>query len=160
MSWFFVTIPFMGNLTTFGNFQLIVSWHVGPCSLGHMPTPKSENEAVTLSLLHCGSYSLINIFYFLLFSYVLGAASNCWLALMDRLLTGDVPKSERQAIKKKMLDLVDIYYLALDAPKEGNKVSFNPGFIIRRWTHSHVVFRCENRLTEENERNICLTETI
>jgi len=36
------------------------------------------------------------------------------------------PKSERKEIKKKMLDLVDIYYLALDAAKSGNKVISNP----------------------------------
>jgi hypothetical protein len=123
-----------------------VSWHVGPCSLGHMPTSESENEVIVLSLLHCKSCSLINIFCFLPFSYVLGAASNCWLALMDRLLTSGVPKSERQAIKEKMLDLVDIYYLALDAPKEGNKVTFNPGLIISVLDHPHVVFLCENHL--------------
>jgi RNA-dependent RNA polymerase len=46
---------------------------------------------------------------------------------MDRLLTGDIPKTERKVIKRKMLDLVDIYYLALDAPKSGDKVISNPG---------------------------------
>jgi RNA-dependent RNA polymerase len=59
---------------------------------------------------------------------------------MDRLLTGGVPKSERQAIKKKMLDLVDIYYLALDAPKEGNKVTYHPGLINSVLDHPHVVY--------------------
>jgi len=68
-------------------------------------------------------------------SYVLGAASNCWLALMDRLLTGGVPKSERQAIKKKMLDLVDIYYLALDAPKEGNKITVPGELKVKKYPH-------------------------
>ena len=48
---------------------------------------------------------------------------------MDRLLTGNIPNSERKEIKKKMLDLVDIYYLALDAPKSGNKVISNRGLI-------------------------------
>lgn len=48
---------------------------------------------------------------------------------MDRPLTGGIPKSERKEIKKKMLDLVDIYYLALDAPKSGNKVISNPRLI-------------------------------
>lgn len=70
---------------------------------------------------------------------MLGAAADCWLALMDRLLTRDVPKSERQALKQKMLNLVDIYYLALDAPKEGNKVTSNPGLKILVLDHPHVV---------------------
>ena len=48
---------------------------------------------------------------------------------MDRLLTGGIPKSERKEIKKKMLDLVDIYYLTLDAEKSGNKVISNPRLI-------------------------------
>ena len=48
---------------------------------------------------------------------------------MDRPLTGGIPKSERKEIKKKMLDLVDIYYLALDAEKSGNKVISNPRLI-------------------------------
>jgi RNA-dependent RNA polymerase len=57
---------------------------------------------------------------------VLGTAADCWLVLMDRLLTENVPESERNAVTEDMLDLVDIYYLALDAPKEGNKVIFIP----------------------------------
>jgi RNA-dependent RNA polymerase len=46
---------------------------------------------------------------------------------MDRLLTGDIPKTEHEVIKRKILDLVDIYYVALDAPKSGDKVISNPG---------------------------------
>jgi RNA-dependent RNA polymerase len=50
---------------------------------------------------------------------------------MDRLLTCEVKenKIEWELIKDKMLDLVDIYYEALDAPKTGNKVVSNAGFI-------------------------------
>ena len=48
---------------------------------------------------------------------------------MDRPLTGGIPKSERKEINKKMLDLVDIYYLTLDAAKSGNKVISNPRLI-------------------------------
>ena len=61
------------------------------------------------------------------FSYVLGAAADCWLVYMDRLLTCEVQedKKEWESIKAKMLELVDIYYEALDAPKSGNKV-WNP----------------------------------
>ena len=61
---------------------------------------------------------IINHFYFLPFSYVLGTAANCWLTLMDRLLTPEVSVSQKDSIKIKMLELVDIYYLALDAPKD------------------------------------------
>jgi len=48
---------------------------------------------------------------------------------MDRPLTGGIPKSERKEINKKMLDLVDIYYLTLDAAKSRNKVISNPWLI-------------------------------
>ncbi|XBI11519.1 hypothetical protein VPH35_138566 [Triticum aestivum] len=58
-------------------------------------------------------------------SYVLGAAADCWLIYMDRLLTCEVQedKKEWESIKAKMLELVDIYYEALDAPKSGNKIT-------------------------------------
>ncbi|XP_037404730.1 probable RNA-dependent RNA polymerase 4 [Triticum dicoccoides] len=44
---------------------------------------------------------------------------------MDRLLTCEVQedKKEWESIKAKMLELVDIYYEALDAPKSGNKIT-------------------------------------
>ncbi|XP_039822063.1 probable RNA-dependent RNA polymerase 3 isoform X2 [Panicum virgatum] len=67
-------------------------------------------------------------------SYVLGAAANCWLAYMDRLLTGGIPKSERKEIKK-MLDLVDIYYLALDAAKSGNKITVPEELMVKQYPH-------------------------
>ena len=58
---------------------------------------------------------------------MLGIAANCWLTLMDRLLTPGVSESEKDSIKINMLELVDIYYWALDAPKNGNKVMSNHG---------------------------------
>ncbi|KAM0921118.1 hypothetical protein ACQ4PT_007020 [Festuca glaucescens] len=63
-------------------------------------------------------------------SYVLGAAADCWLVYMDRLLTSEVEenKTEWELIKAKMLKLVDIYYDALDAPKTGNKITI-PGYL-------------------------------
>ena len=73
---------------------------------------------------------IINHFYFLPFSYVLGTAANCWLTLMGRLLTPEVSVSQKDSIKIKMLELVDIYYLALDAPKTGNEVIFSPGLVL------------------------------
>ncbi|CAL4978427.1 unnamed protein product [Urochloa decumbens] len=68
-------------------------------------------------------------------SYVLGAAADSWLAFMDRLLIGDIPKSERKVIKRKMLDLVDIYYLALDAPKSGNKITVPEELMVKQYPH-------------------------
>ena len=46
---------------------------------------------------------------------------------MDQLLTPGVSQNEKDSVKIKMLELVDIYYWALDAPKTGDKVIFNPG---------------------------------
>lgn len=44
---------------------------------------------------------------------------------MDRLLTlGDECAEEKECLKEKILQLVNIYYDALDAPKSGVKVSF------------------------------------
>jgi RNA-dependent RNA polymerase len=48
---------------------------------------------------------------------------------MDLLLTDEVQGHKREMIKTKILELVDIYYDALDAPKTGNKVIFCPGLI-------------------------------
>ena len=45
---------------------------------------------------------------------------------MDRLLTlRDDCSDEKECLKRKMLELTDIYYDALDAPKSGMKVSFS-----------------------------------
>lgn len=54
----------------------------------------------------------------------MSTAADSWLALMDRLLVlGDNCESEMEAIMVKMLELIDLYYDALDAPKSGKKVS-------------------------------------
>ena len=42
---------------------------------------------------------------------------------MDRLITDDLDEDERKVLLKKMETLVDLYYLALDAPKTGMKVN-------------------------------------
>jgi RNA-dependent RNA polymerase len=42
---------------------------------------------------------------------------------MDRLITDDLDEYERKVLEKKMETLVDLYYLALDAPKTGMKVN-------------------------------------
>ena len=53
-------------------------------------------------------------------------AADNWLVFMDRLLTlPDDCFEEKECLKSKMLELTDIYYDALDAPKSGLKVSFS-----------------------------------
>ncbi|KAK7272726.1 hypothetical protein RJT34_29523 [Clitoria ternatea] len=57
-------------------------------------------------------------------SNTMGVAADSWMALMDRLLTlrNDITKEkERELVKENMLKLIDIYYVALDAPKKGGK---------------------------------------
>jgi RNA-dependent RNA polymerase len=56
-------------------------------------------------------------------SNVIGIAADSWLTIMDRfLILGDDRAEEKAEMKKKMLELIDIYYDALDAPKKGDKV--------------------------------------
>ncbi|KAG7641367.1 RNA-dependent RNA polymerase eukaryotic-type [Arabidopsis suecica] len=58
-------------------------------------------------------------------SNVIGIAADSWLTIMDRfLILGDDRAEEKAEMKKKMLELIDIYYDALDAPKKGDKVYF------------------------------------
>uniref|UniRef100_A0ACD5VW74 Uncharacterized protein n=2 Tax=Avena sativa TaxID=4498 RepID=A0ACD5VW74_AVESA len=82
---------------------------------------------------------LVNDFFRTRFtpSYVLGAASDCWLVYMDRLLTCEVEedKTEWESIKAKMLKLVDIYYEALDAPKTGNKITIPADLRVKVYPH-------------------------
>ncbi|KAL6585921.1 hypothetical protein OROMI_002565 [Orobanche minor] len=54
----------------------------------------------------------------------MATAADSWLTYMDRLLTlGDDRAAEKTCLKTKMIQLVDIYYDALDAPKSGKKVT-------------------------------------
>lgn len=92
-------------------------------------------------LLRTCSSILINNFYVFPFSYVLGTASNCWLTRMDRLLTPGVSKSEKDTLKSHMLELVDIYYWALDAPKNGTKVISNHG--LRSMFYRSTILLCK-----------------
>ncbi|CDY35910.1 BnaA07g00770D [Brassica napus] len=56
-------------------------------------------------------------------SNVVGMAADSWLTIMDQFLTlGDERAEEKAEMKKKMLKLIDIYYDALDAPKQGAEV--------------------------------------
>ncbi|XP_059431765.1 probable RNA-dependent RNA polymerase 5 [Corylus avellana] len=55
-------------------------------------------------------------------SYAKSVAADSWLALMDRLLSlGENCIEEKDHVKAKILQLIDIYYDALDAPKKGGR---------------------------------------
>lgn len=56
------------------------------------------------------------------YSYAKSVAADSWLALMDRLLIlGDECIEERDHLKENIIQLIDIYYDALDAPKKGGR---------------------------------------
>ena len=57
-------------------------------------------------------------------SYAMSEASDSWMAFIDRLLTPNLDPTEKPRLGKMILELVDKYYLALDAPKKGSKVCF------------------------------------
>ncbi|XP_059431763.1 probable RNA-dependent RNA polymerase 3 isoform X2 [Corylus avellana] len=55
-------------------------------------------------------------------SYAMSEAADSWLALMDQLLSlGENCIEEKDHVKAKILQLIDIYYDALDAPKKGGQ---------------------------------------
>ncbi|OVA20232.1 RNA-dependent RNA polymerase [Macleaya cordata] len=65
-----------------------------------------------------------------------GTAADCWMAFMDRLLTlGDDCAKEKECMKEKMLQLIDIYYDALDAPKTGKKVEIPNNLRVNKFPH-------------------------
>ncbi|RZC51374.1 hypothetical protein C5167_019794 [Papaver somniferum] len=69
-------------------------------------------------------------------SYSMGVAADCWLAYMDRLLTlSDDCTEEKKCMKEKMLQLTDIYYDALDAPKTGKKVEVPSNLRVGKYPH-------------------------
>lgn len=67
-------------------------------------------------------------------SYAKSVAADSWLAFMDRLLVlGDDSIEEKEHLKANIIQLIDIYYCALDAPKKGlQKVSsvFVPHYLL------------------------------
>ncbi|XP_048562321.1 probable RNA-dependent RNA polymerase 3 isoform X1 [Triticum urartu] len=69
-------------------------------------------------------------------SYAIGTSADYWMAYMDQLLAGQVQedKSEME-IKNKTLDLVDIYYESLDAPKTGIKVDVPDELRLNKYPH-------------------------
>ncbi|KAK9715405.1 hypothetical protein RND81_06G162700 [Saponaria officinalis] len=65
-----------------------------------------------------------------------GAAADSWLSYMDRMLTlGHECVEERSEVTKKMLELVNIYYDALDAPKKGVKVNVPKRLVPEKFPH-------------------------
>jgi RNA-dependent RNA polymerase len=66
------------------------------------------------------------------YSYAMSEAADSWLALTDRLLIlGNDCIEQKDRVKANILQLIDIYYDALDAPKKGGqKVSGIASFII------------------------------
>ncbi|XP_004288888.1 PREDICTED: probable RNA-dependent RNA polymerase 3-like [Fragaria vesca subsp. vesca] len=66
--------------------------------------------------------------------FATGEAANNWIALMDKFLTlGD--SQEKKDIMNKILRLVDIYYIALDAAKKGVKVEVPKDLKVPRFPH-------------------------
>nr|GLL20613.1 probable RNA-dependent RNA polymerase 5 [Ipomoea trifida] len=66
----------------------------------------------------------------------MSTAADSWLALMDRLLVlGNNCESEMEAIMVKMLELIDLYYDALDAPKSGKKVNIPKDLKVYKFPH-------------------------
>ncbi|KAK9939775.1 hypothetical protein M0R45_016463 [Rubus argutus] len=69
-------------------------------------------------------------------SFAMGEAADNWLAWMDWFLTlGDGKIEEKNDVKKKILQLVDLYYAALDAPKKGVKVVVPKEFKVSCFPH-------------------------
>ncbi|KAI3810840.1 hypothetical protein L1987_20463 [Smallanthus sonchifolius] len=64
-----------------------------------------------------------------------GTAADSWLVFMDRYMTLQDDDSEKHAIIKKILNLIDLYYDALDAPKTGKKVVVPNNLKATRYPH-------------------------
>lgn len=80
-------------------------------------------------------------------SFAMSEAAGSWLALMDRFLSLRSDNvEEKNLVKKNILQLIDIYYDALDAPKIGGKVSMDSCFMLHRLLYPFarilMVFNC------------------
>ncbi|XP_076912882.1 putative RNA-dependent RNA polymerase 5 [Bidens hawaiensis] len=64
-----------------------------------------------------------------------GTAAHSWMAFMDRYLILQDGDNEKDAIKNKMLHLIDLYYDALDAAKSGKKVEIPNNLKATRYPH-------------------------
>jgi hypothetical protein len=64
------------------------------------------------------------------YSYAKSVAADSWLALMDRLLIlREDCIEETDSVKENILQLIDIYYDALDAPKKGGQKVSSVSFL-------------------------------
>ncbi|XP_022145050.1 probable RNA-dependent RNA polymerase 5 isoform X2 [Momordica charantia] len=80
-------------------------------------------------------------------SYAKSVAADNWLALMDQLLMlGEDRKEERNRVRAKILQLINIYYDALDAPKKGGKKIEVPKHL-KAGTLPHFMERGKNSYT-------------
>ncbi|KAF3442981.1 hypothetical protein FNV43_RR16899 [Rhamnella rubrinervis] len=69
-------------------------------------------------------------------SFAMSEAADCWLALMDRFLTLDNNNiEEKKVVERNILQLIDIYYDALDAPKNGGKVEVPRELKVKMFPH-------------------------
>ncbi|KAF3442984.1 hypothetical protein FNV43_RR16902 [Rhamnella rubrinervis] len=69
-------------------------------------------------------------------SFARSEAADCWLALMDRFLTLDNDNiEEKKVVERNILQLIDIYYDALDAPKNGGKVEVPKELKVKNFPH-------------------------
>ncbi|KAL6627248.1 hypothetical protein ACP70R_030974 [Stipagrostis hirtigluma subsp. patula] len=68
-------------------------------------------------------------------SPALGVSADLCLAYMDRLITEGLDGAEKKPIMDKIIKLVDLYYLALDAPKSGNKINVGRDLMIDSYPH-------------------------
>lgn len=62
----------------------------------------------------------------------MGVAADSWQAWTDRYLTAN-DENEKKHLKAKMLELIDIYYDALDAPKTGKNVTISAMFLCQHF---------------------------
>ncbi|CAL5035666.1 unnamed protein product [Urochloa decumbens] len=91
-------------------------------------------------------------------NYALGLSSECWLAYMDRLLTEDVDKDEKESIEKKMIKLLNLYYWALDGYKinidRDLRVEAYPHFMEKKGFASYHSMSILGRIYDETEKAI------
>ncbi|WVZ83865.1 hypothetical protein U9M48_030961 [Paspalum notatum var. saurae] len=64
-------------------------------------------------------------------NYALGISSDCWYAYMDRFLTEGVDDDEKESVVWNMIQLVDLYYAALD----GHKVQVRHSLKVKAYPH-------------------------
>ncbi|XP_021741422.1 probable RNA-dependent RNA polymerase 3 [Chenopodium quinoa] len=87
-------------------------------------------------------------------SKAMGIAADSWLVYMDRVLTlGDECADEKAALRRKMDELINIYYDALDAPKKGKKVVVPERLIPEKYPHymgrgEHCTYKSKSVLGE------------